>query len=110
VGSRGKEAEMKRLLSGSLVLLVFCGLLSGCEPVVWNIERDFAVNLIENMTFVRNSNSGACFGVMAGTLYGRDERTASISVVNVSCEAVQHLLVNPKPTKPTNPISNNSEN
>ena len=84
--------------------------LIGLFLIVQALGIAVAVNLIENMTFVRNSNSGACFGVMAGTLYGRDERTASISVVNVSCEAVQHLLVNPKPTKPTNPISNNSEN
>ncbi len=77
----------------ALILLAFCLLvLSGCGVMARKVSDGDAQAVAKSIRYIKDPESGLCFGIVATAKTGDWANSASITWV--PCENVEHLIVN----------------
>jgi len=74
-----------------LLLLFLC--LVGCSVNMSKVSPEYAKDMANKMTYVRDGRTGLCFGIISSRKSMNTDQSG-LGIVCVPCESVADLLVN----------------
>lgn len=78
-----------------IIFISFIGLMaivfSGCSVNPSKLSDKYAKDFIKNITYVKDSKTGLCFGIIASRKTGSTD-SSGIGITCVPCENVNHLI------------------
>jgi len=85
---------MKNLIC--LIVLSCMFLAVGCDVNPSKVGDEQAVEFIEKITYVQDTETGLCFAIIATRKTGSTDQSG-IGITQVPCDQVEELLVNQTP-------------